>query len=97
MLRHRLPRSPPPPTPTITARFLSHLRLTLGVKKAQLEADTVSAALETLSSTFGPAFDEEIVRCRIYVNGASVGLGRGRRTRLQDGDEMVILPPVGGG
>jgi MoaD family protein len=33
----------------------------------------------------------------IFVNGRNIRQGRGLATLLQDGDEIRLLPPIGGG
>ncbi len=81
----------------IKVHFYSHLRAALGVAEAEVEARTVGEMLRALEQRFGEPFRDRIKLCKVYVNGANVGLGRGRRTPLQPDDEIGILPPIAGG
>lgn len=81
----------------ITVKFFSHLRRALGTKEAEFGSVSIGQLMEDLEARFGEEFKGRIGHCKVYVNGSSVGLGRGKRTKLRDGDEVVILPPVAGG
>ncbi len=81
----------------IKVRFYSHLRRVLGTSEAEIQASTVRDLIDALSARFGDDFTSRMPHCKVYVNGRHVGLGRGRRTRIRPGDEVVILPPVSGG
>ncbi|MDP7110719.1 MAG: MoaD/ThiS family protein [Myxococcota bacterium] len=81
----------------IEVKFYSHLRRVLGERSVDLEAATVGAVLDELSARFGDVFVERLPACKVFVNGSNVGLARGRRTRLHPGDEVILMPPVGGG
>ena len=81
----------------VTVKFFSHLRRSLGTPEVQLDAKTIADLLQQLTSQFGPAFTDKISSCKVYVNGSNVGLKKGKRTKLADGDEVVVLPPVAGG
>ena len=81
----------------VTVKFFSHLRRALGTPSVQLDANTVSDVIEQLESRFGADFSDKIGHCKVYVNGSNVGLKKGKKTKLGDGDEVVVLPPVAGG
>ena len=81
----------------IKVKFFSHMRRALGAKGAEFGSESVGQLMEDLEARFGDDFGSRIGHCKVYVNGSSVGLGRGKRTKLRDGDEVVILPPVAGG
>ena len=81
----------------IEVKFYSHLRRALGESSVQIEAASVGAVLDELSARFGQVFVERLPSCKVFVNGTHVGLGRGKRTKLRPGDEVVLMPPVGGG
>lgn len=81
----------------IEVKFYSHLRRVLGEKSVELEAATVGAVLDELSARFGAVFVERLPTCKVFVNGSNVGLGRGKRTKLRPGDEVILMPPVAGG
>lgn len=81
----------------VRVQFASHLGRTLGVREARVEADSVRALLRELSRTHGRPFDEAVRSCKVIVNGTNVAFLRGEGTRLSDGDEVVLLPPLAGG
>ncbi len=81
----------------VEVKFYSHLRRALGESSVQIEAASVGAVLDELSARFGQVFVERLPSCKVFVNGTHVGLGRGKRTKLRPGDEVVLMPPVGGG
>jgi len=81
----------------VTVKFFSHLRRALGTPELQLDARTIADVVDQLSARYGSAFTDKIGHCKVYVNGANVGLKKGKRTKLGAGDEVVVLPPVAGG
>jgi molybdopterin synthase sulfur carrier subunit len=53
---------------------------------------------ERLSSRlFEPGSSNLLPRIRVMVNGRDIGFIGGMETVLQEGDEIVIFPPVAGG
>jgi molybdopterin converting factor small subunit len=51
-----------------------------------------------LASYFSDAGqDRPLPKIRILVNGQDIGFLHGMETELRDGDEVIILPLVGGG
>lgn len=81
----------------VHVQFASHLGRTLGLREAQVDADSVRALLRALSRTHGPAFDEAVRSCKVIVNGTNVAFLQAEGTKLADGDEVVLLPPLAGG
>jgi len=92
----------------VTVRFFTTLREITGKKEEQIEfarAATVESLLKQLSKKYGKDFNDyvydeiESVRGHLHllVNGQSVTALRGLRTQLKEGDQVAILPPVGGG
>ncbi len=69
------------------------------------EGSTVRDLLEQLASRLGRAFREAIFDeegrlaryVKIMVNGRDIDFLSGLDTRLEDGDEVFLFPPVGGG
>lgn len=65
---------------------------------------TVAEVVESLASRF-KGLREEIFKedggfsedYRILLNGREVAYLEGEKTRVKNGDEVVIIPPVGGG
>jgi molybdopterin converting factor small subunit len=81
----------------IKVLFASHLGRALGVREAQVPADSVRALLRELSRRHGAAFVEAVKTCKVIVNGTNVAFLQGEGTRLADGDEVTLLPPLAGG
>lgn len=52
---------------------------------------------ELASHLFKPNSTAPLPHIRLMVNGQDIAFLNGTETVLQDGDEILILPPVGGG
>jgi MoaD family protein len=52
---------------------------------------------ELASQLYGPDGTEVLPYIRLMVNGRDIGFLKGMETVLQNGDEILILPPVAGG
>lgn len=70
------------------------------------DGSTVANFLEQITNTWGDELASRLLepdRSKLLpyimftVNGRSIGLLKNMETVLQDGDEITILPPVGGG
>ena len=92
----------------VTVRFFTTLREITGRKEENIElsdTETVSSLLKQLSRKYGKEFDDYMFdelgdvhgHLQILVNGRSVTTMCGLKTKLKEGDQMAILPPVGGG
>jgi MoaD family protein len=61
--------------------------------------------LKELSKTYGKEFEDYVYdelgnvrgHLQFLVNGNSVTALKGFKTKLREGDQIAILPPVGGG
>jgi len=62
-----------------------------------LEQITNTWGDELASRLFAPDRSRLLPYIMLMVNGRSIGLLKNMETVLQDGDEITILPPVGGG
>jgi molybdopterin synthase sulfur carrier subunit len=70
------------------------------------EGSTVGKLLEELTNTWGdelatrlfePDRSKLLPHIGLMVNGRSISLLKNMETVLHDGDQVLILPPVGGG
>ena len=92
-------------------RFFTSLRELLGKKEETLrfpgnKAVTVNTVLERLAKRYGKSFVEYVYDTKsgevksflqFLVNGRSSSAFNGLDTKLEDGDVLAIIPPVGGG
>ena len=75
----------------ITVKLYGLLRIESGIKEKQLEAADVKAVLEQLAEC---GIDrKDLNSCVILVNGT----GANKRSKLTDGDTVVLMSPVAGG
>ena len=92
----------------VTVKFFTTLREITGKKEEQIEfskAATVESLLKQLSKKYGKEFDDYVYdelgnvhgHLHFLVNGQSITALNEFRTRLKEGDQVAILPPVGGG
>jgi MoaD family protein len=67
---------------------------------------TVASVLNALSNKYGKQFDDYVYDeekravkgfLQFFINGQSASAKKGLETKLQDGDVLAIIPPVGGG
>ena len=75
----------------ITVKLYGLLRIESGIKEKQLNAATVAEALNTLAECGIPKKDLD--SCMILINGKT---GK-KRSKLADGDTVVLMSPVAGG
>jgi molybdopterin synthase sulfur carrier subunit len=92
-------------------RFFTSLRELIGKKEQTLrfpdsEAVTVNTVLERLAKRYGKEFVEYVYDrktgevksfLQFLINGRSASALNGLDTKLEDGDVLAIIPPVGGG
>ena len=92
----------------VTVKFFTALREIVGKKEEELEfsrGTTVKELLKHLSEIHGQALKEYIYNERgrpkghleFLINGKSITTLKGFETKLNDGDKIAIIPPVGGG
>ena len=93
----------------VHVRLFTTLRELTGKREETLEFNTgivtVEDVLKELTRRYGKEFkeylynDKHMVRdyLQLLVNGKSVDLMKRTKTTLKEGDEVAIVPPVGGG
>ena len=75
----------------ITVKLYGLLRIESGIKEKQLESVTVKEALDRLAAC---GIDrKDLNGCVILVNGKTAN----KRSKLTDGDTVVLMSPVAGG
>jgi MoaD family protein len=83
---------------TVTLRLFAAAREAAGRGAEEYDVDatlTVGALLDAARSAYGPTFEAVLATARVWVNGDEPT--DGRATRLVNGDEVAVLPPVSGG
>jgi len=74
-------------------RLFADLREAAGTPAADLPGGTVGEVLAGAVDRFGADFERGLGSAHVWVNGEDAGLD----TRVGDGDEVALLPPVSGG
>jgi len=74
----------------ITVKLFGLVRLETGIKELQIEAVTIKSLKKELTRHIP---EEKIKGCVLLVNGRQAN----RFTKLQDGDQVMLMPPVAGG
>ena len=75
----------------ITVKIYGLLRIESGIKEKQMEAAAVKEVLDALADH--GISKKDLNSCVILVNGNSAN----KRSRLLDGDTVVLMSPVAGG
>lgn len=93
----------------VTAHTILHLATLLGRRQVELEVpadasvrDVLARVAELIGEEAVPALLESVGgkpqrHLRIMVNGRDIGVLEGLDTVVREGDEILILPPAGGG
>ena len=79
----------------VRLRLFAAARDAAGRADAELDAATVGEVLDRARADFGPTFAAVLTRARVWVNGDEPP--EGEASRLADGDEVAVVPPVSGG
>ena len=74
----------------ITVKLFGLVRLETGIKELQIEAANVKELKRQLIRYLP---EEKIKGCVLFINGKQSN----RFTKLKDGDQMMLMPPVAGG
>ena len=97
--------------PRIRVSFFSLLRRAAGTEAVDFEAADLRQLLAAVCRRFGPAFTALVLEkpgrpaeearlrgdCNVLVNGRNVHFLAGLDTPLQEGDEVIFIPPAAGG
>lgn len=59
----------------------------------EIDGQTVAEVLARAVSRYGPRFESVLMLSQVWVNGESAD----PQTRLDDHDEVAVLPPISGG
>lgn len=83
----------------VIIRFFASLRQAAGCDSVESHATTVARAVHELEKQFStrPDFQRLLGISNVILNGTNVIFLKGPRTKLQDGDELTLFPPLGGG
>jgi molybdopterin synthase sulfur carrier subunit len=94
----------------ISIRYFTILREITGKKEEKIvfpekQKITVAITLKTLSDKYGKSFTDYIFDSKgqiknflqLLINGTSITVENKLEFTLQNGDTLIILPPVGGG
>ena len=75
----------------ITVKLFGLLRLDSGIRERQLEAQNVKEVFSHLCQA--GISKQDLEGCTVLINGKQAN----KRSKLQDGDTVVLMPPVAGG
>lgn len=64
-----------------------------GVRRAQIEGETLAEVMATAVTRFGPRFAEVLAVSRLWVNGENASPDQA----VGPSDEIAVVPPVSGG
>jgi molybdopterin synthase sulfur carrier subunit len=92
----------------VKVKFFTTLREIVGKKEEQIQLSgsvTLEALLKQLAKKHGEDFEDYIYdelgkvrgHLQFLINGKSASTDQRMKTKLREGDEIAILPPVGGG
>ncbi|MCL2135091.1 MAG: MoaD family protein [Candidatus Bathyarchaeota archaeon] len=93
----------------ISIRYFTVLRELTGKREEKLtyldQKLTVDTVLKTLSTIYGNPFTDYVFDTngqvksflQLLINGTNTTTLNGTKTPLQNGDTLIILPPIGGG
>ncbi len=77
----------------ITVKLFGLLRLESGIRELTLEARSIPEVKEALLARSERMTKKDLDGCVILINGRP---GK-RRSKLEDGDQVVLMSPVAGG
>lgn len=81
----------------VTVKLFATLRQVTGEKSYTTSARSVAEVIKELERRHGDKVSRYLKSCNVLVNGRNIGYLRGKRTKLKDGDEVSLFPPLAGG
>jgi len=78
---------------SVVLLFFAAARVAAGTARDEMLGHTVGQVLDAARARYGDHLAAVLDRSRVWVNGEPAPLD----CRLQDGDEVAVLPPVSGG
>lgn len=81
----------------IKIKFLGLIRLNLGIADMEVQASSIKEMLEEVAKKTNVITSKELKDYVIFVNGKNMVDLKMYRTKLFDGDEILIMSPVSGG
>ncbi|MEG1613799.1 MAG: MoaD/ThiS family protein [Clostridia bacterium] len=81
----------------VKVKFFGLLRLDLKIKEIDVEAQTVKELLSEVAQKTKMFSPRELKGYLIYVNGTLSTKLSGYRTKLKDGDVVIMMNPASGG
>jgi molybdopterin synthase sulfur carrier subunit len=83
------------PVARVTLLLFAAAREAAGTNRVTVDADTLGDLLASARSRFGGEFATVLAGSRVWVDGDEPASGDA--TRLGEGAEVAVLPPVSGG
>lgn len=77
----------------ITVKLLGLLRLDSGIRELTLEADSMKEVYTALLARSDRITPKKLNGCVILINSRQGS----KRSKLEDGDQVVLMSPVAGG
>ena len=81
----------------VSVKLFATLRKAAGEPGFQSDARNVADILKEVERRYGDGVKRYLKSCIVLVNGKNIGYLKGKRTKLRDGDEVSLFPPVAGG
>lgn len=81
----------------VKVKFHTLLQKATGVDSHESSARNVASLLDEVRRRYGEETSRYLKGCIVLVNGKNIGYLAGTRTKLSDGDEVSLFPPVAGG
>ena len=75
----------------ISVKLYGLLRIDSGIREKTLEASEMKDVFSALAQCGIP--EKKLSGCVIFINGRNGN----RKSKLKDGDQVVLMPPVAGG